>query len=215
MARRACKIERIQKGQDNCYLVSQGANAVLVDTGKMSMRDTLFSACESCDIKTIILTHGHFDHCQNAACMARELDVPIFMHEGDADLMRDNTVQVMQSDTFLGWVLRHKSAREFETEKIESFEVASFLKEGDTLRGMGIDATVIELPGHTMGSIGLLVGNDDLIVGDALINVPNARKAMIYVDEVARDDSARKIAALGSRKIWYGHGAPTENWLAG
>lgn len=53
----------------------------------------------------------------------------------------------------------------FEKDSLEVFEPTIFLKNGDDLRSYGVDARVVELPGHTKGSIGIAV-EDNLFVGD-------------------------------------------------
>lgn len=208
------EVTRIECGSENCYIVKEGTAAVLVDTCSEKARERVADAARSFGVRAIVLTHGHFDHCQNAAFIAAELDIPILMHEADIALARDNTVQLMHARTFLGHVLRAKSAREFRTYAIEPFEVARTLSDGDSLEDLGISARVIGLPGHTAGSIGIDVGAAGVIVGDELIAIPSARKAMIYFDEEQMERSAERIAALGERTIWYGHGNPTGNWLA-
>lgn len=55
-----------------------------------------------------------------------------------------------------------------------------FLKNSDTLKNYGVDAEIVELPGHTKGSIGIKIGTSDFIVGDALINIFYPTKALLY-----------------------------------
>ena len=85
------------------------------------------------------------------------------------------------------------------------------IKEGDDLSGYGINAKIIELPGHTKGSVGVDVEGTDLIVGDALDNWIAPATGHLYSDKNALKASAEKIRALGPRKIYYGHGKPTES----
>ena len=85
-----------------------------------------------------------------------------------------------------------------------------YIKEGDSLSEYGIDAKIIELPGHTKGSVGVDVGGTDLIVGDALDNWITPATGHLYYDKEALEKSAAKIRALGPRTIYYGHGKPTK-----
>ena len=209
----AIDVVRVASGSDNCYIVKSPSSSILVDTCKTSAREQVLSAAREHGVCAIVLTHGHFDHCQNAAYLSRKLGIPVAMNAIDYELSCDNALQKMHSNTPLGMILRIKSAREFKTEVIEPFRVASFISEGDSLAQYGVDARVVGLPGHTLGSIGIDLGEGGLIVGDALINVPNARKTMIYADAAAMEQSAERIAGLGKRTLYYGHGEPTENWL--
>jgi len=43
-----------------------------------------------------------------------------------------------------------------------------FLEEGQPLSDVGLDASVLHLPGHSKGSIGILTASGDLFCGDLL-----------------------------------------------
>ncbi len=76
-----------------------------------------------------------------------------------------------------------------------------FLKDGDSLSDYGVNASIIALPGHTDGSIGIDVENKGLIVGDALMNMFYPTVSMLFHDKSEMLDSARKISRLGNRII--------------
>ena len=75
----------------------------------------------------------------------------------------------------------------------------------------GIDAKVVELPGHTNGSIGLEIEGGKLFVGDALMNMFYPTVSMLYVDEQEMLSTAKNISELGERTIYFGHGKPKQN----
>jgi len=60
------KVERIKCGNGNCYFVSEGNNAILVDTSQTQYKDIILEICKTEDTKLIILTHGHVHYIQNA-----------------------------------------------------------------------------------------------------------------------------------------------------
>ena len=86
-----------------------------------------------------------------------------------------------------------------------------YVKEGDNLDAYGFRAEIIELPGHTMGSIGVDVEEKHLLVGDALDNWITPGTGHLYFDKEALYKSADRIRSLGERTIYYGHGKPTPN----
>ena len=73
-------MEQVRCGTVNCYLVSQGDSAILVDTGEAKYREMILEKCRAKHVKLIVLTHGHYDHAQNAAWLAGQLGAPIAMH---------------------------------------------------------------------------------------------------------------------------------------
>ena len=103
------------------------------------------------------------------------------------------------------------SERTMQKEQIQTFTPEIFLSEGDTLEPFGIQASVLELPGHTEGSIGLDVDGQAVIVGDALMHMLRPGMASIYTDRRKLRESAEKITALGERMVYFGHGTPTAN----
>lgn len=205
------KIKRMEAGNVNCYLLVGGKDAVLVYTGREKYRDKVLGACLDYNVRLIVLTHGHVDHVQNAAYLARWLQAPIAMHEADLDLLPDNCMQPLTAETPVGKAVLALSVKSFREDVIPEFHPSVFLKEGDTLERWGIPARAVELPGHTRGSIGLDIAEKHLLVGDALMNMLYPTASLLYNDRVEMLASARKIAGMGERTIWFGHGKPAAN----
>lgn len=106
----------------------------------------------------------------------------------------------------LGNMVRFFSVMSAKSAQVDSFVPDIFLKEGDELSDFGVDAKVLELPGHTAGSIGLLVGKDALLVGDALMHMVKAGPTLLYEEYDRMLQSVRRIQDMGDRKIYFGHG---------
>ena len=71
---------RIKGGTDNCYLVTDGENAILVDTATKEHLDRVIAECDKYRMKLIVLTHVHFDHAENAAELSKRYDIPVEIH---------------------------------------------------------------------------------------------------------------------------------------
>jgi len=205
------KIERIQCGNGNCYLVCEGNDAILVDTARTPFRDKILNICSQKNVTLIVLTHGHIDHIQNAAYLANKLNVPIAMSKTDYELSKDNMKEPLFAHGILGKLVLALSMKSFEHDIIEPFESTIFLREGDSLENYGVQATVLELPGHTKGSIGLKIEESDLIAGDALMNMFYPTKSMLYGNKAAMEKSAKKISGYDNATIYFGHGKPVKN----
>ena len=63
------EIHRIKCGNGNCYIVENGTDGVLVDTGKKEFVNQIIEKCKVYHVKLILLTHAHFDHAENAALL--------------------------------------------------------------------------------------------------------------------------------------------------
>ena len=204
------KIHRIASGNVNCYIVADNDKAILIDTGRKKYREMILERCKKFHVSLIVLTHGHMDHCQNAAYLAEALHIPIAMNKNDMDLIPDNRKQSLLAKTLLGKIVLSVSLSSFEMDSLEVFEPIIYLKNGDDLSEYGIAAKVVELPGHTKGSIGIEI-EDNLFVGDALMNIFYPTVSMLHVDEQEMISSAKYISELGEKTIYFGHGKPKQN----
>lgn len=106
--------------------------------------------------------------------------------------------------------LNQQTLSSFEMDSLEVFDPIIYLKNGDDLSEYGIAAKVVELLGHTKGSIGVEI-EDNLFVGDALMNMFYPTVSMLYVDEQEMLLSAKYISELGEKTIYFGHGKPKRN----
>lgn len=207
------KVHRIVSGNVNCYIVADNGKAILIDTGRRKYRKKILEKCKEFQVSLIVLTHGHMDHCQNAAYLADALGIPLAMSKKDMDLIPDNRQQSLYAKTFLGKIVLSVSLSSFEKDSLEKFVPEIYLKDGDDLNDYGIDAKIIELPGHTKGSIGVKI-KDGLFVGDALMNMFYPTISMLYTDEQEMLASVKHINGLGVKTIYFGHGKPKTDFVA-
>ena len=151
------------------------------------------------------------DHCQNASYLANALTIPVAMSKKDINMIPDNRKQKMSAKTFLGKIVLLVSLSSFEKDTLEVFEPMVYLQDGDNLDEYGVDAKVVELPGHTEGSVGLEIEGDKLFVGDALMNMFYPTISMLYTDKDKMLESAKRIGEMGAETIYFGHGKPKRN----
>ena len=205
------EIKRIKGGTDNCYLVADGSKAILVDTASKQNLDQVTAECDKYEMKLIVLTHVHFDHAENAAELSRRYGIPVAVHRKDEELFESFYKQPLKSSGLVGRVVLGTSLKVLRNTCVEKPDHLIHVRDGDDLSSYGIRAKVIELPGHTLGSIGVDVEGRHLIVGDALDNWIRPGIGHLFHDRDAIKKSAEKIRATGDRTIYYGHGKPTKN----
>ena len=205
------EIKRIKGGTDNCYLVTEGSRAILVDTAGIPYFDQVAAECDKYEMQLIVLTHVHFDHAENAAALSGRYGVPVAIHRKDEELFESFDKQPLKASGLVGRAVLGLSLKVLENTRVERPDHLIYVRDGDDLGAYGIDAKVIELPGHTLGSIGVDVEGKHLIVGDALDNWIRPGIAHLFHDRDAVRKSAEKIRAMGDRIIYYGHGKPTGN----
>lgn len=205
------EVHRIKCGNGNCYIIENGINGILIDTGKREFVDNVLEACKRYNVKLIVLTHAHFDHAENAARISEALGIPIAMSEKDIGLIDSNTNQKLFASSPLGKLVLSVSLKDFSKRQMPVFKPDILLGDGDSLSDFGINAQIVALPGHTDGSIGIDVDGRHLIVGDALMNMFYPTVSMLYRNKDEMLKSAGKISTLGERTIYFGHGKPKPN----
>lgn len=205
------RVNRIKCGMVNCFLVKDGEDAVLVDTGTKAYRKKVEEACKKVSLSLIVLTHGHGDHAGNAAYLSKKFHVPVAIHKLDYPVVQGVPTEPLKAHTLLGKILLACSQHFLGKEKTDPFVPEVYLKQGQSLEEYGINATVIRLAGHTKGSIGLKIGMTDFIVGDALSNLFIPSLVPIYWDLDKVKQSAQVISQSGDRMIHFGHGKSVRN----
>lgn len=206
------EIKMIKGGTDNCYLIVNGKDAILFDTSSGPAREKVIEECRKYNLKLIVLSHTHFDHAENAAAAAELFDVPVAYHEADDELFENYDAQPLLSYGLVGFVVLKMSLKVLRETKVTRPAKSFFVKEGDTFEEYGFpDVKVVELPGHTKGSIGLLAGDDALLVGDALDNWIRPGVGHLYYDWDTQKKTAERIRSFGRRTVYYGHGKPSAN----
>ena len=74
-----------------------------------------------------------------------------------------------------------------------------------------LEKKIVELTGHTDGSIGVEVDESMLFVGDALMNMFYPTVSLIYGNEQKTKESAHFISEAGDKTIYFGHGKSKKN----
>lgn len=141
------------------YLLTEPAlgEAVLVDApGGIWAKISPLLAKEGCALKELWLTHGHWDHTQDAAKVVRETRAMVRGHADDRVLFE--TPEIMEE----------RMGREL---GLEPLKIDTWVAPGDRFEALGRAFEVRHVPGHCPGNVLFYQAETKAaFVGDALFN---------------------------------------------
>ena len=174
----------------NCYLLynTDTREAVAVDTGGDYCRIKRQLDLDGMKLKAVLLTHAHFDHC-NAAGEFKRDGAKIYLHAADKILLEtDYNMSSLTGEPF------------------RSFVPDVFVHDGDVINECGMTFRVLYTPGHTVGSVCYVVGNN-IFSGDTLFFMGAGRTDLPTGDAHALERSLKNLLSLdGDYNVYPGHG---------
>lgn len=188
------KIESIMVGpiMTNCYLLcdEEAGLCALIDPGDEPRRVLQMVADSGCRLQYILLTHGHFDHTTAVGAILEQYpELPVYIHEADV-------VDGRQGDMELRFSRLPEGNQRY-------------YQEGDSLPLGGLTIRVMATPGHSKGSVCLLV-EDVMFSGDTLFRCSCGRTDFEGGDYREMLQSLGRLARLeGNYRVYPGHDVPT------
>lgn len=212
-------VECLRLTTSQVYLV-HGPRPILVDVGlaRDEPRVSAWLARKQIapqDLGAIILTHGHADHAGAIAALAQRSGAPVVIGSDDVSTVRSGGEGGPRAPTGLRSVLASIGLMQAYPplpSEVPVIPVETELGLGE-LGGVG---SVIPVPGHTPGSIAVVLDSGDAIAGDVLIggyllglvarSTPVSH--VLHVDRSQNRASIGALLATGARTWHLGHGGP-------
>ncbi|MEZ5335224.1 MAG: MBL fold metallo-hydrolase [Methanolobus sp.] len=211
----AYDITPISMGKSNAYLVSAPDLVILIDTGCSKNLNPLEQALKQrelqiTDIDYIIVTHSHYDHVGNLAQIKEKSGAKVLAHKNAVDYLKKGHTPFPNGTMLPFKVISNAGNRFFSVGgKFTPVEPDIIIEEEYDLSTQELSVKIIHTPGHTSGSICVLINNVSAIVGDTLFNViPGTVYPPFANDEVELLKSWKKLLATGCSTFYPGHGKP-------
>ena len=203
----------ISLGAVNAFLL-KGERSVLVDTGYPRNAAKILNGLSANgvnpeDVSLIIITHSHHDHSGSVLELRERTGAKVAVHRLDAEALR------LGVDTDLRpYGIKGRFARMFSSEKrkAEGIEADIIIEDEMNLEEFGIKGKVISTPGHTSGSISIILDSGEAIVSDLIMGkfvIRGSPAYPFYASDISElRKSIRKIMVLGPKKVYASHGGP-------
>jgi glyoxylase-like metal-dependent hydrolase (beta-lactamase superfamily II) len=219
-------VHRLGTETVNWYLVEEAGRVTVVDAAVPGYWDQLEPALTAIgrkltDVDAMVLTHGHSDH-TGVAGRLHERGVPVYLHEGDHELLRTAKEPWKRERSPFPQILRLGVWPFFlhmvrnGALKPPKIDDPVPIGDGDVLEVPG-RPRVVHTPGHTPGMCSFYFENHRaLIVGDLLCTWnpltgrrgPQIMPAAFNVSSDGSLASLGEIEGLGAAVVLVGHGEP-------
>jgi|WetSurSiteA1Bulk_404760.scaffolds.fasta_scaffold13082_2 hydroxyacylglutathione hydrolase len=211
-------ITRVISGRSNVYLFSNGVMNFLVDTSVVRLWKKLERRLEFLDVRHIdylILTHSHYDHTANARKIRDKYKTKIIAHKHEESCLATGEMEIPMGTTlitrFLVKLLAKRLAPLF---RFETSACDLPMDETFDLQQFGINTYIMHTPGHTSGSVSVIVDNEVAIVGDAMFGVFRGSVFPPYADDVEQMvKSWGKLLETGCGVFLPSHGSANSRKL--
>jgi glyoxylase-like metal-dependent hydrolase (beta-lactamase superfamily II) len=214
----AVEIIPIALGFDTCYVL-RGSGVVAVDAGAPNKVDDFLSGLQRAsirpeDVQLVVITHGHWDHIGSARDLKSATGAKLAMHEREIAWLEQSLTPHPPGVTLWGRILAF-IAKTFVMPliKVPPAEVDVPLgDEGLSLSDYGIPGRVLYTPGHSSGSVSILLDSGEAFVGDLAMNTFPLRLSpglpVLAEDPAAVIASWELLLEAGATEVYPAHGKP-------
>ena len=207
----------IPLGIDQGYII-QGEGVVMIDGGAPKKIKAFINGIEKNSIKPesirlLILTHGHWEHIGSAKDIKEVTGAKIAMHKREKDWLEKSLKPLPRGVTLWGKIFAKIITMFMPFVHIPATNVDILLGDEEfSLAEFGIAGKVISTPGHSPGSVSIVLETGDAFVGDLAMNAFPLRLSPglpIFAEDLQKvKDSWKLLLEYGAKMTYPAHGKP-------
>jgi hydroxyacylglutathione hydrolase len=168
-------ITRLLGGRSNVFLLRNRDKTILIDTSVSRLWNKLQKQLAKAGVRRIdylILTHAHFDHTGNARQIREKYGALVFVQKNEAAyLSTGDNILPKGTNFFTRQIVNIAGKRLFRKFRYEPCPCDIQVDEFLDLKEFGFKAYIMHTPGHTSGSLSIVVDDEIALVGDTLFGV--------------------------------------------
>ncbi len=203
------RIHSFSMGMAQVYLIEARLGLILVDAGSRGFERKVMKLMQDLkrdDLRLIFISHAHLDHYGSAAALRRLTNAQIAVHHSDAETMSLGK-SPLGSVRGRGCLVKPLVPFFLRIACLEPTRPDRLLDDDESLSDLELDARVIHLPGHTLGSACLLVEDRLAFVGDLISTNGRPHVQRYYAHDWSLVPySLARLQALHPESIYPGHG---------
>lgn len=210
----------IRLGSANAYLLPARDGYVLIDTGDPGLTFLLFRALKRHqisprEISLIILTHIHYDHIGGLWAVQAASGAKVMVHEAEAADLATGRVVIPPGTYPITRLLGGTGQRLSRFFHFPGYRAEHVIGgEEQPLQEFGLEGWLLHTPGHSPGSMSIVLDSGAAFVGDLCPNTWYNRLFLRthfppYADDVAAVfRSWARLLDTPARMLYPGHGPP-------
>lgn len=191
---------------------------LLVDTGVKSSYNKLIKGLTSLNCFTldyIVLTHSHFDHCANTSLLVGKYGCKVIASKNESTMVSAGITPIPKGTLFATKILS-ALGRKYESSFASYSPFTPDIEVGECfdLSTHGVNIKIIHTPGHSAGSLSILVDKEIALVGDTMFGIFPWSILPPFADDMQLlYKSWQKLLDSGCSSFLPGHGKKIDRKL--